>query len=50
MVNTITSGRHDNMDDVKDDFVLNDIEVGEEMTKQVPLETLSPPKNHLNYD
>lgn len=50
MVNTIASRRHDDMDDVEDDFVINDVGVGEEMTKQVPLETLSPPKNHLNYD
>jgi hypothetical protein len=50
MVNTIASSRHDNMDDVEDDFILNDVGVGEEMTKQVPLETLNPPKNHLNYD
>jgi len=50
MANTTTLGRHDDMDDVKDDFVLNDVGVGEEMTKQVFLEMLNPPKNHLNHD
>jgi len=33
MANTTTLGRHDDMDDVEDDFVLNDVGVGEEMTE-----------------
>lgn len=50
VANTTALGRHNDMDDVEDDFVLNNAEIGEEMTKQVPSETLSPPKNCLNYD
>jgi hypothetical protein len=33
MANTIASGRHDDMHVVEDDFVLNNVGVGEEMTK-----------------
>jgi hypothetical protein len=42
MDNTTALGRHDDMDDVKDDFILNDVGVGEEMTKQAFLGEIEP--------